>query len=72
MANASDLVETITANLDVVRGRIAVACDRAGRDPGTVRLVGISKTFPIEQAVEAFEASADPQNIKVLLKINSS
>ena len=56
MADASDLVETITANLDVVRGRIAVACDRAGRDPGTVRLVGISKTFPISYVHAAVEA----------------
>lgn len=30
----------------------------------------ISKTFPIEQAIEAFEASADSRNIKILLKIN--
>jgi len=30
----------------------------------------ISKTFPIEQAVEAFDAAQDPDNVKVLLKIN--
>jgi len=30
----------------------------------------ISRTFPIEQADEAFEAAKDPQNVKVLLKIN--
>ncbi|MCH7596331.1 MAG: alcohol dehydrogenase catalytic domain-containing protein [Planctomycetes bacterium] len=30
----------------------------------------ISKTFSIEQAIEAFEASADSRNIKILLKIN--
>ena len=30
-------------NLAVVRGRIAEACRRAGRDPGDVRLVGVTK-----------------------------
>ena len=31
----------------------------------------ISKTFPIEQSVEAFEAARDPDNVKVLLKVDS-
>ena len=30
----------------------------------------ISKTYPIESALEAFEAAASPQNIKVLLRID--
>ena len=30
----------------------------------------ISNTFPIEEAVAAFEAAEDPENVKVLLKIN--
>jgi pyridoxal phosphate enzyme (YggS family) len=34
----------LLANLDHVRGQIAVACDRAGRDAGDVRLVAASKT----------------------------
>jgi threonine dehydrogenase-like Zn-dependent dehydrogenase len=29
----------------------------------------ISRTFPIEQAADAFKAAADPANIKILLKI---
>lgn len=32
--------------LAVIRRRIAAACDRSGRDPGTVILVGASKTQP--------------------------
>ena len=46
--NAPDgqLAETIARNLRGVRERVARACERAGRDPGTVRLVGVSKTFP--------------------------
>lgn len=30
----------------------------------------VSRVYPIERGVEAFEASADPAVIKVLLKIN--
>lgn len=30
----------------------------------------VSRSFPIERGQEAFDASADPRNIKVLLKIN--
>ena len=38
------------ARLDEVRGRIARAAERAGRDPATVTLVGVVKTVP-EQAI---------------------
>ena len=51
-----DLAATIARNVRAVRERIARACDRAGRDPATVRLVGVSKTFPfthVEAAVAA-------------------
>jgi uncharacterized pyridoxal phosphate-containing UPF0001 family protein len=36
----------LAANLDEVRGRIARACSAAGRDPGAVTLVAITKTYP--------------------------
>jgi uncharacterized pyridoxal phosphate-containing UPF0001 family protein len=36
----------LAANLDEVRGRIARACSAAGRDPGAVALVAITKTYP--------------------------
>jgi PLP dependent protein len=38
----------ITANLAAVRARLARAARAAGRDPASVRLVAISKTFPSE------------------------
>jgi pyridoxal phosphate enzyme (YggS family) len=38
----------------VVRGRIAAAARSAGRDPASVRLIAVSKTFPIEAIREAF------------------
>jgi PLP dependent protein len=37
-------VEDFRHNLDAVRARIAAACARAGRDPGSVRLLPVSKT----------------------------
>lgn len=45
----------LRARLDDVRDRIAHAARRAGRDPATVRLVAISKTFP----PDAVRAAAD-------------
>lgn len=30
----------------------------------------ISRTFPVERAIEAFEAARNPENVKILLKIN--
>jgi pyridoxal phosphate enzyme (YggS family) len=46
----------IAENLAAVRGRIAAAAERAGRDPGGVRLVAVSKTFPAAAVIEAFHA----------------
>jgi PLP dependent protein len=39
-----------------VRARIARAAGRAARDPATVRLVAVSKTFPVEFVRAAAEA----------------
>src|SRR5207302_7081135 len=36
----------ISGRLDAVRKRIAAACQSAGRDPGEVTLVAVTKTFP--------------------------
>lgn len=38
----------VAANLDAARARIDAACARAGRDPGSVELLPVSKTHPIE------------------------
>ena len=43
----------IAANLQAVRQRIEAACSAAGRDPRTVRLVAVSKTFPVAAIREA-------------------
>jgi hypothetical protein len=44
---------TLERRLDDVRGRLARAAARAGRDPGTVRLVGVVKTVSAEVVREA-------------------
>ena len=39
--------DEILANLAAVRARIAAACEAAGRSPGDVTLIAITKTFPV-------------------------
>jgi pyridoxal phosphate enzyme (YggS family) len=47
---------TVADRLTGIRERIAAAARSAGRDPSSVRLVAVSKTFPIEAVREAFAA----------------
>ena len=47
---------SIADRLTEIRARIAAAARSAGRDPSSVRLVAVSKTFPIESVREAFAA----------------
>ncbi|HEX9179022.1 MAG TPA: YggS family pyridoxal phosphate-dependent enzyme, partial [Burkholderiales bacterium] len=47
---------TIASRLQVTRARIADAARAAGRDPASVRLVAVSKTFPPD-AVRAAQAA---------------
>ena len=42
--------ETLSANLDRVRRRIAEAAERAGRSPGDIRLVAVTKTVSADLA----------------------
>lgn len=39
-----------------IRANIEAACERAGRDPDEVKIVGVTKTLPIELVREAREA----------------
>ena len=43
----------IVRNLQHVRDRITTACFAAGRNPATVRLLAVSKTFPSEAVMDA-------------------
>ena len=46
----------IAENLAAVHARITAACARAGRDPSSVTLINVSKTKPVEQLMEAYQA----------------
>jgi len=45
---------SIADNIADTRERIAVAARRAGRDPSSVTLMAVSKTFPVESIREAY------------------
>jgi PLP dependent protein len=49
-------VNQIASNLAAVRERIAAAARSAGRHSSSVRLVAVSKTFPVEAIRTAYEA----------------
>ncbi|WP_028645689.1 YggS family pyridoxal phosphate-dependent enzyme [Nocardioides sp. URHA0020] len=46
MTSSTGRPEELAANLDAVRRRIDTACADAGREPGAVRLVVVTKFFP--------------------------
>jgi pyridoxal phosphate enzyme (YggS family) len=46
----------VASRLAAVRARIEAACERAGRDPGTVRLLPVSKTQSTKSIMAAYEA----------------
>ncbi|WP_428032158.1 YggS family pyridoxal phosphate-dependent enzyme [Ancylobacter sp.] len=51
-----DPTDTVTARLALVRARIAQAAREAGRDPASVRLIAVSKTFGPEDITPAIAA----------------
>lgn len=46
---------TIKKNIENIFGEIKVACDRVGRKPQEVKLVAVSKMFPVEVVQSAYE-----------------
>jgi pyridoxal phosphate enzyme (YggS family) len=52
-------VESYRAARDRVLGRIARACETAGRDPSDVTLVAVAKTVPAEALNDAVEAGLE-------------
>lgn len=52
----AETVADFTANVDAVRARIVAAAKRAGRDPGEVQLLPVSKTVPEERIRNAVAA----------------
>ncbi|NTU96456.1 MAG: YggS family pyridoxal phosphate-dependent enzyme [Chlorobiaceae bacterium] len=49
-------MESVASNLRAIRREIEAACLKAGRDPGSVRLVAVSKTKQASLVREAFDA----------------
>ena len=47
---------SIATQLESIRARIAAAEQRAGRAPGSVELLAVSKTFPAQDVAEAYAA----------------
>jgi uncharacterized pyridoxal phosphate-containing UPF0001 family protein len=47
---------SIAVRLNDIRARIADAAARAGRTPSDVRLIAVSKTFPLDAVRAAYEA----------------
>ena len=47
---------SVADRLSGIRARIDAAARAAGRDPASIRLVAVSKTFPIEHVREAYAA----------------
>lgn len=43
-------------NIEAVRERIALAARRAGRDPGGIQLLAVSKTIPLEEVEQGYRA----------------
>ncbi len=52
----SDLYTGIACRLAAVRARIEAACERAGRDPACVTLIGVTKSQPLSAIHEAWRA----------------
>lgn len=48
-------IDTLKANFEAIRARIAAACQRAGRDPSEVRLLPVSKTVDEARLRAAYE-----------------
>jgi pyridoxal phosphate enzyme (YggS family) len=49
-------LNSIADNYNAVLDRVAAACARAGREPGEVRVIGVTKTKPAATVREASEA----------------
>ncbi len=46
----------ITTRLSAIRQRITQACHRCGRDPASIRLIGVSKTRDADEIIAAYRA----------------
>jgi len=54
--NAMRATATVAERLEAVRGHIEAACERVDRDPGSVTLIGVTKTHGVDVVGEAVDA----------------
>ena len=59
MGRIAEVSTEVAGNLAAIRERIRAACARAGRDTEGVKLVGVTKTVPVERIREGIEAGID-------------
>lgn len=52
----TERMNDLQERIESIRSRIAAAAARCGRDPASVELLAVSKTFPVETIREAVEA----------------
>jgi pyridoxal phosphate enzyme (YggS family) len=50
---------SIAARVAAIRSEVVLACERAARDPRDVTLIGITKTFTVDDIAEALGAGLD-------------
>lgn len=70
--NALNLAPIVVNEINVLGSRCGPfpeAINALARQAVDVRSM-ISRTFPVEQILEAVEAAQNPQNVKILLRIN--
>ncbi len=51
--------DSVAGNYAAIRDRMQAACVRAGRDPSSVKLVGVTKTVPLERIRDGIEAGIE-------------
>ncbi len=49
-------MEGIRENMHNIQALIEAACQKRGRNPGEVKLIAVSKNFPVETIMKAYEA----------------
>jgi PLP dependent protein len=56
MTPETPTLASVAANVSAIRARIAAAATRAGRDPASITLIAVSKTFPTASVRAVIEA----------------
>jgi len=59
VGKVAGITNEVAVNLAAIRERISAACMRSGRDPAGVKLVGVTKTVPVETIREGIEAGIE-------------